>query len=100
MKSFGLTKDQYEMLESLAIDPLKKAGCKVWVFGSRATNSHQKFSDIDLLYEFQGDLELSFVFKIKSALEESNFPIKVDIVNIKELAESYRENVLKTRVLV
>ena len=100
MNLFGLTQEQYNLLSLLAVEPFKKANCKVWVFGSRATNKFQKFSDIDLVYEFSGELELSFIFKIKTALEESNFPIKVDIVNIKDLAESYREDILNSRVLL
>lgn len=100
MNLFGLTKGQYELLSTLAIEPLKKANCKVWIFGSRAINKFRKFSDIDLLYESSDELELSFIFKIKTALEDSNFSIKVDIVNIKDLAESYREDILKSRVLV
>ena len=61
MKFFGLTKVQFELLDKLAIQPLKKAGCKVWIFGSRAINKHQKFSDIDLLYESDVKFELSFI---------------------------------------
>ena len=100
MNLFGLTKEQYNLLTTIAIEPLKKANCKVWVFGSRAVNKFQKFSDIDLLYESPQDLELNFIFKIKTELEDSNFPIKTDIVNVKDLAESYREDILKTRIQV
>lgn len=98
MTLFGLTEKQYELLNTLAIEPLKKANCKVWVFGSRAKGHFQKFSDIDLLYESPHELELGFLYKIKNDLEESNSPIKVDIVNIKDLADSYKENILKARI--
>lgn len=99
MNLFGLTKEQYNLLNTIAIEPLKKENCKVWVFGSRATNKFRKFSDIDLLYESSAELELSFIFKIKTDLEDSNFPLKVDIVNINDLAGSYKEDILKSRVL-
>ena len=100
MNLFGLTPDQYIILKNLAIDPLKGKGCKVWVFGSRAKNTNQKFSDIDLLYESAVPLELNYLFEIKSNLEESNFPIKVDIVSADELAESYKDDILSTRVQI
>ncbi len=100
MNLFGLTKAQYELLSAVAIEPLKKANCKVWVFGSRATNKHQKFSDVDLLYESSGELEMNVIFKIKSELEDSNFALKVDIVNLKDLAESYKEDIMKSRILI
>ena len=100
MNLFGLTQEQYALLDAIVILPLKKANCKIWVFGSRVNGKHQKFSDIDLLYESPKELELGFIYKITSELEDSNFPIKMDLVNIKDLAESYRDTVLKTRVLV
>lgn len=100
MNQFGLTQEQYELLTNLAVAPLKNAGCKVWIFGSRSTNKFKKFSDVDLLYEAPGELGLSFFYKIKTALEDSNFPLKVDIVNIKDLAESYKEDILKTRAQI
>ncbi len=100
MNLFGLTEEQFEIVNSLVIDPLKKVNCKVWVFGSRANNKFQKFSDLDILFESSHELDMSFLFKIKSNVEDSNLPIKVDIVNIKELAESYREQILKTRIQV
>ena len=49
MNLFGLTEEQFEIVNSLVIDPLKKVNCKVWVFGSRANNKFQKFSDLDIL---------------------------------------------------
>ena len=100
MNTFGLTKEHYDLLNTIAIEPLKKVNCKVWIFGSRVTNKFKKFSDIDLLYESSQELELGFIFKIKTELEDSNFPIKIDIVNVKDLADSYKEDILKTRVQI
>ena len=97
MNSFGLTKNEFDELNSIAVEPLKKAGCKVWIFGSRAKGSNQKFSDVDLLFETSTELRPGFIFKIISELEDSNFPYKVDIVNILELAASYKDDILKNR---
>ncbi|MFN8845848.1 MAG: nucleotidyltransferase family protein, partial [Bdellovibrionales bacterium] len=100
MNFFGLTSEQFEIVNSLVIKPLKNRNCRVWIFGSRSTGKFQKFSDLDILYESTDEIELSFIFNIKSNIEESNLPIKVDIVNIKDLAESYSEEILKNRILV
>ncbi len=69
-------------------------------YGEDVAKKIQNFSDIDLLYEFSDELDLSFIFKIKSALTDSNFPVKVDIVNIKDLADSYKLDILEKRVPV
>jgi len=100
MNLYGLSKEHFNLLNDLAVTPLKKAKCKVWIFGSRASNTYQKFSDIDLLYEASEELKLNFIYKIKTELEESNLPVKVDLVNVKTLAESYQADVLRSRIQI
>ena len=48
---FGLTAEEFSLLDELVIAPLKKHDCRVWIFGSRAREDHQKFSDIDIYCE-------------------------------------------------
>jgi predicted nucleotidyltransferase len=96
---FGLGAADWEILRQECIDPLKDAGAKVWVFGSRARGDYTKFSDIDILYEFQINSKRS-ITAIKNNLEESRLSIKVDLVSINELADSYKSSVLKERISV
>jgi len=98
MNSFGLEPRHVEVIEKLVWTPLKAIGCRVWVFGSRARGDHRKFSDLDLLIEGQPPPKL--LGEIREKLEESLLPIKVDLVLEDELAESYRANVLRDRVLL
>ena len=71
--------------DSLAIKPLKGLGAKVYVFGSRARGDQQL---------------LHIVGQIKDNLEVRNLKIKVDLVDMADLAESYRENINMSRVQV
>lgn len=82
---FGLSASDWQIIDSLAIQPLKSLGAKVYVFESRARGDQQP---------------LYIVGQIKDNLEESNLKIKVDLVDMDDLAESYRENVNKSRVQV
>ena len=97
---FGLRETEFEFLKSALIDPLKSFGAKVYVFGSRARGSQRKFSDVDLLYCESDDhpIKPHEIHKILSKVEESDFPYHVDLVNFKELASSYKDNVLRDRV--
>ena len=90
MKS-GLTEEQFQYIQELVIDPLKDKGATVWVFGSRARGDHKKYSDLDIMVESREDTS-AIVGKIQEDLESGNFPFKVDIVQNKDFAESYREN--------
>lgn len=99
---FNLSDSEYNQLTKLVIEPLKKSGLKVYIFGSRARGNSHPFSDIDILYSYE-NIEPEFnasISQIKEAVEESNFPFKVDLVNEKDLAASYRESVFKERVLI
>ena len=98
MKSFGLEPQHRVLLEKLVLAPLRAMGCQVWVFGSRARGDYKKFSDLDLLIEGQPSAQL--LGEICENLEESSLPIKVDLVVESNLAESYRPNVLRDRILI
>lgn len=94
---YGLTELQFLTLLDLVISPLKACGATVWIFGSRARGDHKPFSDVDILYETQNNrpFPVGFISKLKETIEESRFPFKVDLVNLKEIADSYREGALK-----
>lgn len=96
---FGLTPLQLEIISTKLLLPLENAGIKVWFFGSRARGDFKQFSDLDVLYEGQ-NIPPSLIGSVSEDLEESSLPIKVDLVNIEDLAESYRESVLRDRTEV
>ncbi|MGE3975807.1 MAG: nucleotidyltransferase family protein [Bdellovibrionales bacterium] len=95
---FGLSLQDWDTVEKFAILPLKKLGAKVFVFGSRARGVHRKFSDLDLMYEIINKPELHIIGKIKDDLVDSSLPIKVDLVDLDELADSYKGSALSERV--
>lgn len=99
---FGMTPEQYSLLEKLVITPLKSQNCQVYIFGSRAQGTNHSHSDIDLLFKIPNaqNLPKGFLSKIKEDIEESRFPFIVDFVNEDELAESYRPAVFSSRVAV
>lgn len=98
---FGLNPDQFQILETLLILPLKKKECEIWVFGSRARGDQHPYSDIDILYSAPTKgLPSNFIGQIKEELENSNLTIKVDLVDIDNLADSYKKNVFKDRIKI
>lgn len=60
---YGMSSEQFEILNRLVIQPLKGHGASV------------------------------FISSIKEHIEESRFPFAVDLVNESELAESYEDSV-------
>ena len=65
-------------------------GTHAWVFGSRATGSARRYSDLDLALE--GDRPLSFAAMgdVAEALSESDLPYKVDVVDLRSVDPAFR----------
>ena len=101
----GLAPRHWDILNRVAIAPLKEAGFRVYAFGSRARGDFKKFSDLDLLVVSPGpnapgpNASLpALLSKIGEGLEESTLPIRVDLVLDWELAESYRPGIERDKL--
>lgn len=99
---FGLNESEFEFLQQHLIRPLKKERAKVYIFGSRVSNKHHKFSDVDILFieDDTTPIDTSMISRMLTFFEDSQFPYKIDLVNNKGLAKSYRQNVESTMVEV
>ena len=66
--------------------------CTVLVFGSRIKGTHKKYSDLDLAFKLTDNAKLGFsrIAKIKEAFEESNIPIKVDVIDYNAASAEFR----------
>lgn len=95
---FGLTQNEYDYLQEELVIPLKETGANVWIFGSRARGDHKKFSDIDILVESHDKNISSLLSNIREKFEEGNFPYKIDLLLIEDLAQSYKDSVLEDRI--
>lgn len=95
---FGLQEQDRAFLEKSLIQPLREAGAHVWVFGSRARGDHRPFSDLDVLVEWSSPNARNSLAAFRELLEESLLPIKVDLVELQDLAHSYRANALRERL--
>lgn len=101
MRNFGLSDTDFQILNDVLIQPLKGLSARVYLFGSRVGESYHQYADVDLLYEFKDPPSNEIkqkISEIKEAIENSNLTVKVDLVNLEDLANSYRENVLSERV--
>ncbi|MBK7963800.1 MAG: nucleotidyltransferase domain-containing protein [Bdellovibrionales bacterium] len=99
---FGLSDEQYSILNELLIKPLKTKNASVYVFGSRARGSYHPYSDIDILFidDQKNPVSQSEIAKINEDLEESRLEIKVDIVRSEDLAKSYADSVNEDKILI
>ena len=82
-----------EDLKNLIRELFKGKKVEVYLFGSRAKGIHSEFSDFDLAFLSEEDISKELTL-LKEILEESNFPYKVDLVDLKR-SPYLKEVVLK-----
>ncbi|MDR3124216.1 MAG: nucleotidyltransferase domain-containing protein [Treponema sp.] len=67
-------------------------GTPVWAFGSRVTGNSRPWSDLDLVV-FAGAEQRPRLSLLKEALEESNLPFRVDLLEWEGLPENFKETI-------
>ena len=85
-------------LKKIVEDFLKTEDVKIFLFGSRARQDHNLFSDVDIGV-FPGDesARRKIIF-LKERIEESNIPYKVEFVNLKEVSYDFKNEILKDAI--
>lgn len=73
-------------------------GVNVLVFGSRVKGNAKKFSDLDLALDAGSPIDWSVIGELKLALSESDLPIKVDVIDLNDVSERFREMVLRQAI--
>lgn len=94
---FGLTKEQFNFIINHIVTPIENYGGKVYCFGSRARGDNQKYSDLDLMIECEKNLQ-SEIGQLKEFLSKSNFPLKVDLIQFSDFADSYQPGYQKEKI--
>lgn len=83
-------------------DVLRKhvSDCDVWVFGSRVSNKAKRFSDLDLAVVSPSVLPLRRLVLLANAFEESDLPIKVDLVDWHSAGAAFRDRIAERHEVI
>ena len=74
--------------------------CEVRAFGSRATWTAKDYSDLDLAVVGAGSLHRGALGRLKDAFEDSDLPIRVDVLDWHAISESFRNAIAQDCVVV
>ena len=74
--------------------------CEVRAYGSRATWTAKDYSDLDLAVVGDGPLDRITIGCLKEAFEESDLPMRVDVLDWHAIPESFREVIEQDYVVV
>lgn len=65
--------------------------CEVRAFGSRVTGGARAYSDLDLAIIGDTPLGIARLGLLKEAFEESDLPIRVDVIDWHDTSESFKQ---------
>ena len=71
----------------------------IYLFGSRATGQHHERSDIDIALDAGKRLERLDVGEVRDMLNASNMPYSFDIVDLHNINEDLKKDILSEGVL-
>lgn len=75
----------------LAVLALHVPGVEVRAFGSRVTGRAKPWSDLDLVLMNEQPLPVPVIAALRSAFDESDLPIRVDVVEWARLEPGFRQ---------
>jgi len=68
---------------------------RAYLFGSHATGRAVRASDIDVAVLSEGVLPAGLLSRIREEIDNSNVPYRVDLVDLSQTDEAFRQRVLK-----
>ena len=74
--------------------------CEVRAFGSRATWTAKDYSDLDLAVVGEGPLDWRTLGRLKEAFEESDLPMRVDVLDWHAISDSFRKVIEQGHMVV
>jgi predicted nucleotidyltransferase len=83
-----------DVVRSLVTQALKDYPARIFLFGSRATGTARRMSDIDVAVLHDGIVPADVFARIRDLLEDSPVVRKVDLIDLAEVGESFRQRVL------
>ena len=74
--------------------------CEVRAFGSRATWTAKDYSDLDLAVVGKGPLDRRTLGSLKESFEESNLPMRVDVLDWHSISKGFQREIGRDYVVV
>lgn len=85
-----LTPQQLQMIKTIVFSKLDAQTNTAFIFGSRASGTYEKFSDIDIGIEGK-PLSSDVTTALREAFEESDLPYNVDVVDFSTLRDGFKD---------
>ena len=85
-------------LRNLILNELKDEPVQIVLFGSRAREDHQTTSDVDVGIIPSHPINEKKISVLREKIEGLNIPYQVELVNLDQVSESFRKEILKDAI--
>lgn len=89
-----VSSDTLAQLKSTLKKHLTGPKYKAFIFGSRASGKHRKFSDLDIGIMGPSKVPASTLIQIQNDLSNSNIPYLTDVVDFSSVTDSFKTKAL------
>ena len=96
---FGLEERHLNFIKETLKKYIPNPDAKFYIFGSRARGKFREYSDVDIAIDCQ-DLTTTIKSRLELEFENSTFPYEVDIVDLNNIKESFRNLIQDDLVLL
>ncbi|KKO20241.1 MAG: hypothetical protein DCC43_05805 [Candidatus Brocadia sp.] len=95
MKKSKTDKESLVVLKETVVTLLKNEKVKIILFGSRARGDNYISSDVDIGIIPVGQFNEKPITLLREKIDNLNIPYKVEIVNLSEVSEEFRKEIMK-----
>lgn len=88
-----------EKVKEMVLDFLKEEEVKIFLFGSRARGEETLSSDVDIGIIPKKAWNKTKLTLLREALENTNIPCRVELVEFTEVTEDFKKHALKDTVV-
>lgn len=88
-----------QAVRNLVLDELRDIQARVYLFGSWARGTPKRTSDVDVAVEPLATLPAGTLARLRERLEESHIPYRVEVVDLSQADEDFRQRVKEDGVL-
>lgn len=90
----GGERDDVEAARRIVVKFLAPQRARLFLFGSRARGVARRTSDIDVAVLPEAPLIPGTLARLREALEESDIPYRVEVIDLSTVSEAFRRSIL------
>ena len=96
---FGLEQRHLDYIKETLKKYIPNPEAKFYIFGSRAKGKYKEYSDVDIAIDCP-DLTSNIKSKLELEFENSTFPYEVDIVDLNNIKDNFKNLIQDELVLL